>query len=371
MPAGPLGGKGLPELIQPLVTFPILMRVILPGGLAMAGLYPLTGVEIDWLSGDFLTQWRELVLVAGGIFLLGTVISTLNGQIYKIYEGRILWPEGLFDGWKKRQQKRIDGLKQKADKAHQEGKMPQYNECWYRLRVYPLNDKGDPEATHPTLIGNLLAAYEDYPNSRYGMDSVFYWPRLWLQVDKDKKEEIDGAWSVADGFLSLSAVSYLLGVGWIAAALINVVMPGVLHPVRDSAGTTALLGVGWLASGYVFYRWSLPFHERNGETFKALFDLYRDKVTAMTRVGPREKETWEGTWTYLQYLGVKCRECKEYYPAHKDQCPHCGHSTAQSLMALKREEEGKVPRDGMNDGKNWLSTLIQEAGKFLQRRLNG
>lgn len=39
---------------------------------------------------------------------------------------------------------------------------------------YPTN----PHAILPTRLGNVIAAFEEYPNSRYGMDSITLWPRL-------------------------------------------------------------------------------------------------------------------------------------------------------------------------------------------------
>jgi len=58
----------------------------------------------------------------------------------------------------------------------------------------------------------------------------------------------------------------------------------------------------WLGLAYFFYRLSLPFHRNNGDVFKSLFDLYRDKLTRMTILQPREEERWEAAWAYLNYL---------------------------------------------------------------------
>lgn len=39
---------------------------------------------------------------------------------------------------------------------------------------YPTN----PHTVLPTRLGNVIAAFEEYPNTRYGMDSITLWPRL-------------------------------------------------------------------------------------------------------------------------------------------------------------------------------------------------
>jgi hypothetical protein len=333
MQLGIEGARGLAEKIQPIVRFPILMRVVLPGALATVISYSFTGLRTDLLFAELKDVWRELILVVVMPFIFGAVISALSGEMYKLYEGRTLWPQKVFDFIRTRQESRVEKLLSAAKKAKEAKRELQYDEIWHRLRMYPMSQEGEPYASHPTLLGNILAGYEDYPSSRYGMDSVFYWPRLWLELDKEKKEEIDGGWSIADGFLSLSAVSFLGGMLWILAAVMRALsVPLPYLPLSTCLGT-AFGGAVLLVSGYVMYRASLPFHRRNGETFKAVFDLYRNKITAMTSFGPAEVTKWQGTWSYLQYLYVHCTKCSKYFPANQE-CCKCGYPSAKSLEEL-------------------------------------
>jgi hypothetical protein len=62
------------------------------------------------------------------------------------------------------------------------------------------------------MIGNIIDEYEAYPLSRYGMDSAFYWPRLWLIIDKDVRNEIDGEWAVVDAAVYTAAGAAFLAV---------------------------------------------------------------------------------------------------------------------------------------------------------------
>ena len=345
MPFGLEGAKGLAEKIQPIVHFPILMRVILPGLLATTIVYPFTGLRTDFLSAELVDVWRELIIVLGMLFVFGALVAALNGEIYKIYEGRILWPQFLFDWFKACQESRVQSLLKEAEEAKRKKRIFQYNEIWYTLRRYPVEEKGNPQASHPTLLGNILAGYEDYPQTRYGMDSVFYWPRLWLEMEKDKKEEIDGTWSIADGFLSMSAVSFLGGTLWIAAAVIKK-SPIPFHylPLETSLDT-ATVGAVLLVAGYLIYRLSLPFHRMNGEVFKAIFDIYRNKISAMTHLGPTEQITWQGTWSYLQYLRVYCVNCRKYFPASHERCEFCGFRATESLEKLRRMADPNGPSE--------------------------
>lgn len=330
------GATSLAEKIQPLVRFPILMRVVLPGALATAVVYPFTPLRSDVLSAPLAEVWRQLLVVLGLLLLLGAIISALGDKIYQIYEGRSLWPRWLFDRLQLSQTERVKVLLNAAADAKKGGRTLRYNEIWFTLRMYPLDDKGGPYASHPTLLGNILAGYEDYPKTRYGMDSVFFWPRLWFEVEKEKKVEIDGTWSVADGLLYLSAISLCAGVLWIAAGVIRTVSSFPSHLPFGAAAGSALAGLVLLVLGYAIYRLSLGFHRRNGEMFKTIFDLYRDNISSMTRLGDAEIRTWQGTWSYLQYLRIYCAKCRRYFPANEEQCGHCGHPSVKSFEELKR-----------------------------------
>lgn len=323
-----------------MVRFPLLTRVLLPGLLGTAVLYPVIGWVLRQLPTGTEMAWQILAAYAALVLVLGAFVSTLSGETYKIYEGRILWPAPLLRWALGRQQSRVEKLLRAANTATitQE----KYNEIWYQLRLYPVNEHGAPYATHPTLLGNILSGYEQYPANRYGMDSVFYWPRIWLQVEKDKKEEIDSQWSVADGFLTLSAISNLGGALWglSSIALALGLVPAAMIPTGSSAA--ALAGAaGWLVLAYGWYRLSLPFHRENGEVFKSIFDVYRTKVWDVTSLRPEEREIWRATWLYLQYLRLPCPNCGNLNFINVEQCQYCGFELAQFLKNFRAS--GKFP----------------------------
>ncbi len=337
-PVGFEGTKGLAEKIQPLVRFPILMRLVLPGALAAAVVYPVKPPKSEYIQGAFafLGAWRNPLVVLGAILVLGALISTLGDKIYEIYEGRILWPQFLFDRLLAWQRSRVKALFDSAKKA-QKGSLREA-ELWFRLRMYPLDENGNPTASRPTQLGNILAGYEEYPKTRYGMDSIFYWPRLWLEMDPEKKAWVDGMWSLADGLLYLSAIGFCGGLFWLGVGALTGAGRITAYPPLDGATQRLLAGLVLLTLGFGIYRVSLPFHRRNGETFKAIFDLYRDKIQAITRLGPAEVTTWRATWSYLQYLRVYCGNCRKYFPAGRDRCEFCSYPTARSLEDIRRAD---------------------------------
>jgi hypothetical protein len=314
--------KGVAEKVLN-IRFPVVMRVFFPGGLALAVLYVQAEALLKSLPEPLNGAWQRLVLAAGAIFVLGVAVSAAANEVYKVYEGRSFWPRRLWEAAVRQQAKRVQRLLAEAKKL---GTGPQFDEVWYKLRIYPLNQNRVPEATHPTLMGNILAGYENYPWDRYGMDSVFYWPRIWLMMEKEKKEEIDSQWSLADGFLLLSAVSIVGGIFWMVEAAGKATEFFSIAIPFDSEGYCFLAGIAWIALGYGFYRLSLSYHRDNGELYKAIFDLYRGKVRSMMCLDPDDKLKWMAVWSYLQYLRyveVPCPKCSISNKFAEKKCKSC------------------------------------------------
>jgi hypothetical protein len=316
---------------------PVVMRVLLPGALAAGVLYP----SVSWLLGRFSLDpehsWQAIVGFAILVVALGELIALFSDEIYKIYEGRILWPPSLIDWAVRHQEARLKELRQEAERAQAAGDSNRYDETWYQLRSYPMNDRSEPEVQRPTLLGNILAGYEQYPYDRYGMDSVFYWPRIWLQIEKEKKEEIDNQWCVADGLLTLSAISLVGGAFWIVESAVHIIFAFALP--FNSSRWAALAGVACWVAGYAFYRLSLPHHRANGELFKSIFDLYRAKVQGLTKLRPNEKQSWDAAWAYLQYLRVVCPNCGKMNPVSNEDCFICRYNLRPIVRRIRDSGE--------------------------------
>jgi hypothetical protein len=322
-----------------VVEFPALMRVALPGLLAACFIYPLIYPISSLIEGNFGYNWSRLLLFAGIILVVGVLVSVLSDQIYEAYEGRAYWPNRLRE-WGVRKQL-THARKLYREQAELKGTdSRRYDEIWTKLLDYPRDENDEPYAMQPTLLGNILYTYERYPKDRYGMDSVFYFPRIWMDMDKDTKAEIDEAWSIADGLLNLSAVSYIGGVTWIVLGLLDELDMGVAR-VPNSGTWTIAAGFASLVLGYFFYRLLLPFSRKNGGQFRSIFDLYRDKAAKMTELKPNEKALWRASWAYLQYGLLYCAACGKYNLVTSETCQSC-HS---SLLSLRRTflESGKFP----------------------------
>ena len=295
----------------------VLVLLILP---VQNALVPAM-LKIDEL-GDFVTIFLPEALI------LGLFLTLFRNVIYRVYEGRLLWPAE----WHETLTKRLDRKVQMrlAETKSLKHNSTRYRELWYWLRLFPLNENGDPIATRPTLLGNILEGYETYPDRRYGMDSIFYWYRLWPTLPESFINHADMAAAGADTLMFGSASALLTGLSF--AVLSELKLLYETRPAASALSFTAFLpaagmlfalAVFYLILFYLFYRASIPLHRTNGEFYKAAFDLYRNNIKDLTKISDEEKGEWYRTWTYLQYMYVQCKSCEKYFFAEEKKCPYC------------------------------------------------
>ena len=195
---------------------PFFLRVLLPGAVAAVAALPLLGPPLGWglrelgLQADFAGVVLLSVLTLG----LGLVLWTLDDPIYELYEGR-RWPRFLSEPLRGGCQSSVDQLLRRFESVEPETAEgeAENSEIWAELRQFPVGPDNQPVALRPTKVGNILMAYEQYPERRYGMDAVFYWPRLVLMLDRDAREEIDRNWATADGWMHVAAATLGAGTG--------------------------------------------------------------------------------------------------------------------------------------------------------------
>ncbi len=192
-----------------------------------------------------------------------------------------------------------------------------------------MNDKGEYHATRPTRLGNLISAYEDYPLRVYGMDSYFYWYRIWVTLNtlnNEMQEQIDSQQAIADSTIYSSFALFCVGLLYAIYAYIKFLDICWIKYLPD---TSILVGFAFLAfaGGYCLYRASLHFHAHFGEIFKSLFDVYGDNVSVdkiikdladiiddpeLLKLPHRER--FKVAWRYLHNYRIKTKEGKIVSP---------------------------------------------------------
>lgn len=323
-----------------------IFRIVLPGLVLALLLLPLVNPLVPaMLKIDELTDLATILIPE--TLALGIFITLLRNVIYRIFEGRLLWPDWLHQGLTNRLQRRVE--KRLSDSKELEQQSMKFKEIWYWLRLFPLDDNGDPIARRPTIFGNILEGYEEYPKRRYGMDSVFYWYRLWPTLPESFIAQADKASAAADCLTFISFSGVLVGSVTLALAVIKwavsilagywpatfVTPAASLNAIPDH-GLLALLGATFILGAFIIYRMSFPLHRTNGEFFKTAFDLYRNNIAQMTNLSLDEKTRWYQTWSYLQYMYVACPHCQQYSFSEEEKCPHCGKTRLGSENIASR-----------------------------------
>ncbi len=120
----------------------------------------------------------------------------------------------------------------------------------------------------PTRLGNLLRAAEEYAESRYGLNAVLVWPRLWLLLPAETRELLARAYR--------DLVAAVRGWGWgLAFGLVWVPVTGYLAVCSRGwvwVLLTGLVSLGWMR---LAYRLAVSRAAVFGELVRAAFDLHR------------------------------------------------------------------------------------------------
>jgi hypothetical protein len=222
-------------------------------------------LAVVWfLAGAVASQWRGIVRFFEGYPVLTVwhrAISFFDGYpILRVLHGHV---PGIV--WHRTRRRELwagseDGeVDPDAHKAYPR----------YPLLEEPKKDGGEDEDEDgevlPTRLGNILRAAELYPVSHYGMDPIYFWPRLFPLLPEQFRAEYEE-------FI----LNYEFPLVVAFESMIVAVLGGVI--VLVSGGPPLLyllcLGGGSLIA-FMFYQLSLSSAEEIGEQQRTAFDLYR------------------------------------------------------------------------------------------------
>lgn len=336
----------------------LILRFVIPGFLFVLGLLPIMNSTLAWIGASDKAEYVFIAL----IFFGGWLLSISDMHIYMLFEGRRYWPDVLLAKLYACEECRLKKIQESIEKYLQLEKelapaspsnpdYQKYSENYVELRNFPLNEKGRAEAQRPTRLGNLLMTYEDYPYRAYRMDAVFYWPRIWLTLDKDSREEIDNQQAAADSGVYTSFALYFNALVWFCYAIISSIQLVVVEwfpSLRLPATEVTLFEylpswwISWalfllfLISGYLVYRVAIHIQASYGETFKAIFDNHGKDVDVRPVVKNlanllktpsllylNRPDQLEIVRNYLDYNLAPCLKCSKSIPlseVSKHQC---------------------------------------------------
>ena len=197
-----------------------------------------------------------------------------------------------------------------------------------------------PEQVMPTRLGNVLKSAELYPYSRYSIDAVLTWPRLYHQLPERFLTTFSVAKADLDLMLGLSTLSALFSVGS-AAYLMGVSGPVWLF--------LACLWGGALVA-YLSYRSALSNAMVYAHQVRVAFDLYRNELRDHLGDGQRrdeadERDYWQRLCLFW-YRGIPRDHAAT--PADADSWEKRSRLWSRLIPAGKAETDMPPPRDNVD-----------------------
>jgi len=298
-------------------VFPAFIFTLLNEFLILPHL-PKKGIVAELVNLNLSSKFVIAVVVA---LLLGYTLTIVNIPLIRLFEG---YP--FRDTWYGRrltrlQQARLQVLRMeiagleeeiarlKEEATHYEvGKLER--EALYQRRK-ALEEKLKAErplyeqqirdyfpamtALLPTTLGNTIAAFEEYPSTRYGIDAVVLWPRLLPTLTKENYAVyVEREKAGLDFVLNLCSLFLFLG--------LEVVYVGLIFSQNY---VDWLVGAGFVAFlALVFYKTAVVGAYSWGTTVRVAFDLYRyHLLRALYGHPPDEFPAEIGAWKRIsQFL---------------------------------------------------------------------
>jgi hypothetical protein len=175
-----------------------------------------------------------------------------------------------------------------------------------RYRYFPVTD-GDGDLM-PTRLGNILRAAEAYPSAdgRYGLDAVFWWPRLFAVVPDKARSDLSSTRASMALLLNVCTLSAFLAVSSLAAGItVATTGPGCFWGFWAATVATGVLALtahrGALGPALIY-----------ADLLRSAFDLYRgDLLSKLGFALPDTLAAERLLWSSLQsvlYRGATSEE---------------------------------------------------------------
>jgi len=244
---------------------------------------------VTWWSGlDAARQVALGVAAAAAVVVLAVITGTQVVAMTRLLEGYWRWP------WADATLGRLGRWRE----ANRRGKLGNDKSAMGYQRLYLAFPPQSP--VMPTRLGNALRAAESYPGDeqRWGIDAVFWWPRLYLILPDSARTQVDDARAGLDQLVVLTMLSAAFGT--VALAL-------------SCAGLNLTVGLGCAAGAFLLSRGSYLAAVTSaavfGDLVRSCYDLFRGDL--LTRLGwpmpptlKRERQLWGALGQQLYRRGT-------------------------------------------------------------------
>jgi IS1 family transposase len=257
-------------------------RVVLPGIVLAIGVHPLL---TTWTpSIDAVYGVGSTVLLVTEIVLFGLMVSSATQWIYYVYEGFRLKVVTAAAG--RANVKRLQNLiklstELEAKPIRSEDEENQLSKAYEALLDFPAHKLGtgavERYTERPTRLGNIIAVYELYAETRYGFDGVFYWFHLLSfgpeQARQDFAEQYGFAESLVLTSFSGVLVAVLHALVLIGFAIGSLFPHFVIVSLQTGPKTSFVILLAGIAVWWLFYMAALPAHREAGRIFQSMVDI--------------------------------------------------------------------------------------------------
>jgi len=311
-----------------------VLGLLLPTFAFFAGAGALVATELGW--AQTISWWQRLdtsrqvtlaIATAAGLVFAATVLGTQVVAITRVFEGYWRW------GWADK----TIGAVGRSWQRHRLTRLAKDSSAMGYLVEYLAFAPAELGAMLPTRLGNTLRAAESYPgdSERWGLDAVFWWPRLYLVIPDSAREQVDEARASMDQMVVLSALSVVF-----AAVAVGFGIAGLPLAVWVPCA------VGGLALSWLTYRAAVASAAVFGDLVRSCFDLFRGDL--LTHLGwplpeklPDERALWGALGQQLYRRGTS----SEY----------------QDLINAPRTQSSSAPQDSDRGGPGRLRQFLNGA----------
>lgn len=264
--------RAVSTALPPVVAFAAAVGAFFVGG---------AGWQAGWRWWRHLDGGTHALLAAGlavAVFMLVTMVMLLLPSLTRLYEG--YWgSQGIAS------RLRAIGVQREAERLARLRRSGAESAYQRRYMAFPPVEND----LRPTRLGNALAAAEAYPGDqrRYGVDAVFFWPRLYPLLPDGMRDALTAERSTMDTLLLMSAFAVLFAAMSVVAGLLGAASPGqALLALAAGVAVSRLAYLGAVRAGRDF-----------GELVRACFDVYRrDLLTALGFSPPATLEEERVLW---------------------------------------------------------------------------
>jgi hypothetical protein len=278
-----------------------MLGLLLPTFAFFAGVGALVATDLGWTQTS--SWWQNLgasrqvtlaIAAAAGLVFVATVLGTQVVTMTRILEGYWRW------AWT---DKTIGALGRRYQ-HHRLTRLAKDTSATGYLSRYLAFAPAELGAMLPTRLGNTLRAAESYSGDgeRWGLDAVFWWPRLYLIIPDSARGQVDEARASMDQMVVLSVLSAVF-----AAVAAGFGIAGLPLAVWASCAVGALV-VSWLT-----YRAAVSSAAVFGDLVRSCFDLFRNDL--LTHLGwplperlPDERALWNALGQQLYRRGTSSLE---------------------------------------------------------------